>query len=358
MDKNYYLNIARQKRRMIFGVDLVLSEKSNKEKILYDGTRLGQVVIEATERFGMPLALPFMDLNVEEDELLKLAGITTAADGSFHFGSEELNDNILRKVKESESRLLSGRLKANCEAIKYVRENSGLLPVGMCIGPFSFVTKILADPITPALMASMGITAVEDRSVRNLYTALEIGTEVIIKSVKHQIKAGAAAVCVCEPAANSVYISPDTLSEESEDIFDELIIKNNRKIKDVLDENGVDLILHDCGELTDIMLKKLCRLNPVILSLGSSRNLWEDAQIVPGDIVLMGNLPTKRFFPDKEISGEEVIRMTENIINSMEKTGHPFILGSECDVLSVEGYEKTIMDKAKLMINCECGKTN
>ncbi len=356
MDKNYYLNIARQKSRMIFGVDLVLSEKNNKEKILNDGAKLGKVIIETTERFGMPLALPFMDLDVEKDELLKIAGITTAADRSSHPGAAELNENLLRKVKESEDQVLSGRLKANCEAIKYVGGNSAYLPVGMCIGPFSFMTKILTDPITPALLASMGITADEDRSVRNLYTALEIGTEVIIKSVKLQIDAGAKAICICEPAANSVYISPDTLSEESEDIFDELIIKNNRKIKDVLDEKGVDLILHDCGELTDIMLKKLCRLNPVILSLGSARNLWEDAQIVPREIVLMGNLPTKRFFLDKEISGDEVKILTKELIKKMEKTGHPFILGSECDVLSVEGYEKTIMDKINLMINCECGK--
>jgi hypothetical protein len=36
--------------------------------------------------------------------------------------------------------------------------------------------------------------------------------------------------------------------------------------------------------------------------------------------------------------------------------GHPFILGSECDVLSVQGCEQTIKEKVQAFVTCECGK--
>jgi hypothetical protein len=39
----------------------------------------------------------------------------------------------------------------------------------------------------------------------------------------------------------------------------------------------------------------------------------------------------------------------------MKATGHPFILGSECDVLSVEGCEKAIRTKVAASMNCDCG---
>jgi methanol--5-hydroxybenzimidazolylcobamide Co-methyltransferase len=49
------------------------------------------------------------------------------------------------------------------------------------------------------------------------------------------------------------------------------------------------------------------RLHPAILSLGSSRKLWEDARLVPRDVVLYGNLPTKLFYSDSVMPVEEVL---------------------------------------------------
>jgi hypothetical protein len=99
------------------------------------------------------------------------------------------------------------------------------------------------------------------------------------------------------------------------------------------------------------MLRKLCKLDPAILSLGSSRNLWEDAPIIPDDIVLFGNLPTKKFFMDNEITADKVEEMTRELLQKMADSGHPFILGSECDVLCVPGYEDTINRKVDLMLS-------
>ena len=70
----------------------------------------------------------------------------------------------------------------------------------------------------------------------------------------------------------------------------------------MLDEAGADLVLHDCGELTAAMVAALAsRVRPAVLSLGSSRRLWEDAALVPPDVVLFGNLPTKHFYSDETL---------------------------------------------------------
>ena len=82
-----------------------------------------------------------------------------------------------------------------------------------------------------------------------------------------------------------------------------------------------------------------------MMSLGSSRMLWEDAVLVPNSTVLYGNLPTKKFYSDSLVSVEDVKSLSAELNKRMCATGHPFILGSECDVLSVPGAEATIKAK-------------
>jgi hypothetical protein len=43
----------------------------------------------------------------------------------------------------------------------------------------------------------------------------------------------------------------------------------------------------------------------------------------------------------------EVERLSRNLLEKMRDTGHPFILGSECDVLSVPGSEREILAKVE-----------
>ena len=44
--------------------------------------------------------------------------------------------------------------------------------------------------------------------------------------------------------------------------------------------------VHDCGELTDAMIVAFATLDPAVLSLGSSRPLWEVAPLVPKTIMV------------------------------------------------------------------------
>jgi hypothetical protein len=93
-----------------------------------------------------------------------------------------------------------------------------------------------------------------------------------------------------------------------------------------------------------------CRLDPAILSVGSSRCLAHDAALVPKRVVLFGNLPTRSFYSDSAMPLERVVSMTRDLIERMKAAGHPHILGSECDVLHVPEAAETIRRKVTAMM--------
>jgi uroporphyrinogen-III decarboxylase len=337
MDRQYYLDLAASGLRMPIGTHLVLHGHADHEAIPNDGRRLGGVIEEAARRFRCPMALPLMDLKLEKEALLLARGIEAGEIDTFHFTEIPQDDHAIP---------LTRKMEAVCEAIRYIAGETDLLPVGMGIGPFSLMTKLIADPITPVFLAGDGATAEDEEEVGLLERLLELASKTIHTYLDAQIQAGAKAVILCEPAANKVYFSPNQL-EKSHVVFDRFVMDLNIQIRDRLAAAGVDLILHDCGELTDGMVSRFGQLDAAMISLGCSRLLWEDAALVPKSTVLYGNLPTKRFYSDELVSLAKVRELSDELLRRMHETGHPFILGSECDVLSVPGYERTIMAKVE-----------
>lgn len=334
MKRHDFLDLAAGGLRMPIGTHLVLQEHADHEAILLDGTRLGEVVAMTAERFDTPLAVPLMDLKLEKEAMLGGLGIPAAAIEGYHF--EELQSC-------TPDFRLTPRMRATCEAIAHVAKKPGLLPIGMGIGAFSLMTKLIADPITPVYLAGTGQTADEDPEIALVEMAIGLGTKLILDYYSAQIDAGAKAIIVCEPAANLVYFSPNQLAN-SHEVFDRYVMEPMRRVKALLDARGVDLIFHDCGELTDGMVKRFATLDAAMLSFGCSRQLWQDASLVPKTTVLYGNLPTKNFF-SSQLTVAKVERLAVELLEKMHAVDHPFILGSECDVLSVPGSEKEILAK-------------
>ncbi|MDR1144796.1 MAG: uroporphyrinogen decarboxylase family protein, partial [Verrucomicrobiales bacterium] len=283
-----------------------------------------------------PLAVPLMDLMLEKQSLLQSLGIPAELIDTYHFTAPPADG--------APTFTFTPRMAATCAALRYIAAETDLVPVGMCIGPFSLMTKLLSDPITPVFLAAGGADGEEEPEVALMETCLRLSLRVIMEYVTRQIAAGARALFVCEPAANLVYFSPNQLAEDF-GIFERLVIEPNRQLRELLRQHHVELIFHDCGELTDGMVSRFAKLEPVMLSLGSSRKLWEDARLVPDNIVLYGNLPSKHFYSDETYPVTRVRAMAAELREQMRATGHPFILGSECDVLSVPGSEQIIQDK-------------
>lgn len=334
MSRETYLSLAAAGHRAPIGTHLVLHTKPDAKAILLDGRRLGGVAVETAERFETPLAIPLMDLTLEKAAMLASLGIPESEVDGFHF---DLPPDDSREFSPTP------RMRATCEAIAHVASQSPLVPLGMGIGPFSLMTKLVKDPITPVFLAGSGMTGEDEPEVAVVEKCLEAGLRVILGYLGAQADAGAKAIIVCEPAANLVYFSPNQL-EESFEIFDRYVMSPMKQIKSLLDARGVDLIFHDCGELTDGMVSRFAALDPAMMSLGCSRTLWNDAALVPKTTVLYGNLPTKKFY-SPQLTVADVERLAGELLEKMSAVGHPFILGSECDVLSVPGSEMEILSK-------------
>jgi uroporphyrinogen-III decarboxylase len=344
-----FAEFAARGLRMPIGADLVLNEEADPEAAKHDAERLGKVVEGAAQRYRTPLAFPLMDLTLEKADLLSFFGVAESDLDQYQF-TEAPSEDALAALRRARNRPFRQRNAANIGAVRYIAERTNLIPVGMLIGPFSLTTKLIADPITPVAMAGSGVSAEEDSGVRLVERCLDLSIATVLRSAEAQIEAGAKALVVCEPAANTVYLSPRQLRAGS-DIFDRFVMEPNRRLRTLLATHETDLIFHDCGELTTGMIQQFAsELSPAVLSLGSSRRLWEDAAVVPRSTVLFGNLPTKRFYSDSALPIEEVRRLTRELIRNVRQCGHPHILGSECDVLHVPESAETIRRKVDAML--------
>lgn len=345
MDREFYLNLAERGLCMPIATDLILHEENKPEEVRNDSGALGRVIERAAQRWGTPLAVPLMDLRLEKIDLLSLAGIPAAEAEAFHFTSPLDEDTVMNLCRERTAPASAGSV-ARDESLAYIRTQENLVPVGMTIGPFSLTTQLMVDPITATALAGLGD---DTEDVRLLWQCLRVSEAAVVRSVLNQIRSGAKAIMVCEPAACTAFISPLRVKSGS-NVFERLVMEPNIRLKVLLEEAGCDLILHDCGELTDSMVEAFAhRLHPVILSLGSSRKLWEDARIIPDDVVLYGNLPSKSFYSDSAMPLEEVFRRADEIVLRMKACGHPHILGTECDVLFVPEARDTILRKVDAM---------
>jgi uroporphyrinogen-III decarboxylase len=290
-----------------------------------------------------------MDLRLEKADLVHAVRPGAPEPDTFHFDSPPSGADLDRARAAAGAPFLPHH-RAHLDAIAEVAASPGLVPLGMAIGPFSLMTKLLADPISAVALAGRGVPAEDEPLVALAEQGLGLAELAVARSLRAQLEAGAAAVIVCEPAASALFVSPRQVASGSP-VFDRFVIEPLLRLKGLLDDAGADLVLHDCGELVTPMVEALAgRVRPAVLSLGSSRRLWEDAAVVPKDVVLFGNLPTKHFYSDETLPLERVREMTRELAARMRETGHPFILGSECDVLHVPGAGDTIRRKVEAML--------
>ena len=175
MERQYYIDLANHGLRMPIGSDLVLHEHTDAEAILSDGVRLGKVLEETAYRFETPLALPHMDLELEHYNLLEMLDVPRADIAKFHFAGSLPADALSRMTDRLRDRFPQ-RVQAHIDSVAYIAEWTNLLPIGMVIGPFSLMTKLLADAITPICLAGNGLTAEDDEEILAVEQALELAS--------------------------------------------------------------------------------------------------------------------------------------------------------------------------------------
>ncbi len=344
MAKDLYLDMAESRKRVPLATHLVLHELSDPEGALLDGDKLAAVAAEAARRYDCPLAFPLMDLTLEKDFMLRAMGLGGTDPAAFHFDAAP-GDGLVEALDRADI-ARSPRMAASCGSIRSLAEAGGPLAVGMSIGPFSLLTKLVSDPIIPVYLAGSGVGAADSAEVALVSALLPLCELVVRRYCEAQLKAGARAIFVCEPAANDVFFSPNQL-EEGSSVFSDFVIGPNSRLKGAIESGGADYLFHDCGSLSPLMASAISGLKPALLSLGSAVSLWEIEASVSKDVVLFGNLPTKKFYSDEEVPLDSIPRMVREIEDRLGPTAHPFIVGSECDILAMPGYEETIKRKVE-----------
>jgi uroporphyrinogen-III decarboxylase len=335
---------------MPIGADMILNEEREPEQVRRSGPALGRVIERAARRWNTPLAMSLMDLRLEKIDLLSAAGVSAAEADRFHF-TAPLDEGALTAICSGRAPKFCPESRARDEALSYVASQTDLIPIGMAIGPFSLATRLMADPITVAAMAGAGVEPEGSDEVRLWWQCLRMAEAAVARSLRSQVAHGARSILICEPAASIAFISPLQIKAGSL-LFEEAVVQPHLRLKAILDEAGCSLIFHDCGELTDSMVEAFAqRLHPAMLSLGGSRKLWEDARLVPKEVALYGNLPSKWFYSDGAMPVQEVARRTGELIARMRACGHPHIVGTECDVLFVAGAQQTIHNKIEAMMS-------
>ena len=107
----------------------------------------------------------------------------------------------------------------------------------MAIGPFSLITKLMADPIVPIAMAGMERHRGGRSGGMMAERCLALAELTVHRSLRAQARAGAQAIIVCEPAANIVYLSPKQI-EKGSDIFERFVIQPALRMKALLDASA------------------------------------------------------------------------------------------------------------------------
>jgi [methyl-Co(III) methanol-specific corrinoid protein]:coenzyme M methyltransferase len=164
-----------------------------------------------------------------------------------------------------------GRIPTVLEAIKKLRAEVGdKVPIiAGIVGPFSVSAQAFG------LERFLKWTI---RDVDGVLTALSEVTPLIKEYAELQVKCGADIISIEEMAA-----SPDMLNPK---FFERHVAP---RLREIIDEVDVPVILHICGNATRI-LPKMVEMRPAAISLDARTDLNKAREVAQGKVKLVGNL--------------------------------------------------------------------
>ncbi len=278
--------------------------KYSVRQILFNSKAQVETSRALAERFKPDALFQVMDLSVEANAL----GLQVR----FPLNeSPSVEDHPVKSPDDLEqfSRidiLKDGRIMAFLEAMREMKETIDMPIGGYVIGPFTLAGRMMGE--SEAAMA-----AIDDSS--GLEQIVEFATERILRYGKALVSAGADMIAILEPTG--VILSPDQFRQFSG--------KYVKRILDGLDTMG---ILHICGDSNHI-IPYMCETGAQGLSLDSDVDLPKAIELLPEDVVMIGNLDPVACVAQS--TAEEVREASLQLLESMSKYPN-FIFSTGCDL--------------------------
>lgn len=274
------------------------------QDVLTDPDQQMVALKKISEKIPTDMLLSFMDLSVEAEAL----GLNI-----------EFNEKSSPQVTEHP-------IKNEEELAKLVvpdPQTAGRMPVytkvqKLMTKEFTVMTgSYVASPFTLAglLMGAEDLAMNTIMKPEFCYKTLEFTVDVLKNYANALVEAGADFIVVLDPTAV-------LLSAKS---YEEFILPYNKKLFEQID---APVVLHTCGN-TKHILPHMGQTGAQALSLDALVNMKEAAEIVPEDIVLMGNLDPVRVF--KNLTEEEVYQKAKEQLAEMKKINN-YVLSSGCDI--------------------------
>jgi len=287
----------------ITGVSIKLAQQNYGEHF--------RAVKALADRFEPDVIFPLMDLSVEANALGRYTVFpkndsATVPKDTYHL--EELER--LRRVNISYDMRLIGYVKTM--QLMNIGLPGSIARGAYVAGPYSLAALIMgADDAAIS-------TILEPEKLHEL---CQLATESIQQYIRLLIGAGAEIICILEPSA--VMLGPDQFSEFS--------TRYVRHLAESCRYNGVNIILHVCGDTMHLIeLMAGCGANAISLDGPETGfDLPAVAGKVPEDVAVIGNISSTRTLLNG--SPEEVVREVSELLESMEAFPN-FILATGCDL--------------------------
>lgn len=204
----------------------------------------------------------------------------------------------------------AGRTGTYTEAI---RKAAGMIkdrPVfGGTIGPFSLTGRLL--DVSEAM-----IYCYEDPEM--VHIVLEKATDFIIKYIEAFKLAGANGIVVAEPLAG--LLSPG--------LNDEFSVKYMKRIVDTVQTDDFVVIYHNCGNAVPDLIHQIVTIKATAYHLGNAVSMKQVLDLVPSDIVLMGNVSPTEI---RNGTPESVRGLTLKVLKECGEYPN-FVPSSGCDI--------------------------
>lgn len=180
-----------------------------------------------------------MDLTLEKDILLRTMGVPPELGPGFRF------DRAARRSGCSQGDYRDRRPRPPAYQGQLRRAAPDRWGLQGDPGRHEHRPVLLADqtpegPYHADLHGRHGLEAEDDDDVALICALLKLSETIIHATCMAQIKAGAKAIFLCEPAANLVLFSPNQIRDGSS-VYDDFVIQPNLRLKAMFDATGTDL---------------------------------------------------------------------------------------------------------------------